>query len=178
MLRKEHMGARQLLAKGIDPMEVKKADKLKQLNSFGEVAKEWWDTKKGGWSGRYAHDIWHRLEKNVLPYMKNRPVEQISTGELLSILRKMEDRGAIETAHRVGQICSQVFVYAIARRYLENNPANSISKVLKERKVTSMPAITDPKKIAELLKAIDGFEGTFVVKCALSLLPIVFCPSW
>jgi len=172
--RDKHQEARKLLAAGIDPMAARKKEKAQQSNEFGKIAKEWWENKKGGWSKGHASTVWDRLEKNVLPWIESRPVHEISTGELLGVLRKMESRGAIETAHRVGQVCNQIFIYAIACGYLENNPASGISKALRVRKSKNMPAITEPKKIKELLHAIDGLGGTLVVKSALKFIPLVF----
>lgn len=172
--RDKHQEARKLVAAGIDPMIARKQEKAQRSNEFGKVAKEWWYNKKDGWSEDHGRIIWNRLAKNVLPWLENRPIHEITTGELLGVLRKMESRGAVETAHRVGQVCNQLFIYAIACGYLESNPASSISKALKERKVKNMPAITEPKEITELLRAIDGLGGTYTVKCAMRFLPLVF----
>jgi integrase len=172
--RDKHQEARKQLENGIDPSAAKKAAKLKRTNAFGVVAEEWYHNKRGGWSENYAKDTWNRLEKNVLPWLKDRPVDEISTAELLRILRKIEARGAVESAYRVGQICGQVFIYGIACGYLENNPANNLSRALKERKVKSMPAITEPGRITGLLRVIDNADGTLVVRSALQFIAYTF----
>lgn len=111
---------------------------------------------------------------NILPWLKDRPITEITTAELLKVLRRVESRGAFDTSRRVCQYLSNIFIYAVAGGYAENNPASDLSKVLKVVPKRNLPVITDPSKIGELLRAIDGFQGTFVVKCALRFLPLVF----
>ncbi len=172
--RDKRYEAQKLILEGIDPSIAKQEAKQNTGNSFGLIAEQWFNNKKAGWSKKYAGIIWRRIEKNLLPYLKNRKIHDITTGELLRVLRKIEQRGAIETTHRTGKTASQIFIYAIACGLIENNPANDIIKALQVVKVTHMAAITKPVRIGELLRAIDGFQGTFIVECALKLLPYVF----
>jgi len=172
--RKKHRQAREQLANGVDPATAKRESKFRAEKTFETVASEWWEAQRDKWSKDHAQTVWRRVEMNVLPWLKDRPVNDISTAELLETLRRIEARGAVETAHRVGQICSQVFMFAIASGLLENNPANNISKALKAAPAKSMPALTEPKQIKVLLETIDDFEGSFIVRQALRIAPLVF----
>jgi len=172
--RDELQKAKKLLEKGIDPSASKRQSKFEQSKTFETVSREWWHAKRGKWSSGHASLVWSRLEKNVLPWLKSRPITEFTTRELLEVLRKVEGRGAIETARRIGQVLNQIFIYSVASGYCENNPASSLNQAVKERKVKNFAAITEPKQIKELLKAIDGFTGSFVVLSALKLAPFVF----
>jgi integrase len=172
--REKHQEARKKLSNGLDPMAAKRTQKMESSNSFGAIAAEWWGNQKGKWSPNHAQKIWRRLEMDVLPWLKDQPINQISTAELLKILRRVESRGALDTSHRVSQTFGNIFIYAIACGHIDNNPASDLTKVLKVAPKRNLPAITEPSKIAELLKAIDGFQGTFVVKSAMLFLPLVF----
>lgn len=172
--RKKHRQAREQLADGKDPAAAKRMEKFQQEKTFETVASEWWHKKYESWSKNHADLVWSRLEKNILPWMKNRPISDITTRELLDVLRKIEKRGAVETARRVGQVCNQIFIYAVASGYTDVNIAGSLNQALKERKVKSFPAITEPKQIKALLNAIDDFEGSFIVRQALRFAPLVF----
>jgi len=172
--REKHMEAKKLLEKGIDPSAAKREQRLKQAKTFEAMASEWWHAKKDKWSPDHASLVWRRLEVNVLPWLKSGPIAEMSTRELLEVLRRVEDRGAIETARRVGQILNQVFIFSVAAGYCENNPAGNLNQALKECRPKSFPAITEPEKIRELLLAIDSFSGSFIVRQALRLAPLVF----
>ena len=166
--------AKKQLADGVDPSAAKRERKLNQEKVFETVALEWWQAKRGKWSEGHANLVWQRLEKNVLPWLKSRPVTELTTRELLEVLKRVEARGAIETSRRIGQILNQIFIFAVAAGYCENNPASNLNLALKETKTRHMPAITDPDAIGALLRAIDSFQGTFVVRQALRLAPLVF----
>jgi integrase len=172
--RQKRVGAQRLLAEGIDPSIAKQENKQNNNSSFGLIAEQWFKNNKPKWSKKYAATVWRRIEKNLLPNLKNRKINKITTGELLRVLRKIEQRGAIDTTHRAGQAASQIFIHAIACGLIENNPANDIVKALQVVQVKHLPAITKPVEVGELMRAIDGFQGTFVVECALKLLPYVF----
>lgn len=175
--RRKHQMARDLLLDGIDPMQAKRAEKMEMANSFEDIAKEWWENQKGKWTPGHADSIWRRLGLNVFPWLKDRPITQITTAELLKVLRQVESRGAYDTTRRIAQYLSNIFIYAVAAGYAENNPASDLSKVLKVVPKRNLPAITEPSKIGELLRAIDEFKGTFTVKSALLFLPLVFSGS-
>jgi integrase len=115
-----------------------------------------------------------RLTKEVFPWVGARSFEEIKAPELLKVLRRMESRGALDTAHRVRNHCSKIFRYAIATGRAERDPAADLQGALPPVKNNHMAAPTDPKLFAPLLRAIDGYEGSFVVKCAMLLAPMLF----
>ncbi|MFP4168429.1 MAG: tyrosine-type recombinase/integrase [Desulfonatronovibrionaceae bacterium] len=175
LARDKVIDAKRQLAEGINPAQVKREQKQSQKkNTLEDVAFEWFKNSKDKWSEGHAKTIWRRVEKNLLPWLKNRPVQEITTREILEVLRKVEARGAVETAHRLAQIMSQVYIYAVAAGIAENNPVSDISKALKPVRTRQLPAITEPERIKDFLRAIDGFQGTYPVLCALRLAPLVF----
>jgi len=179
--REKRDEARKLLNDGIDPLEAKKSKKLQLIaatnNNFHAVATEWYENKKSVWTGGYAKDVMERLSKNVFPYLGTRPIGDITPPELLAVLRKMELRGAVDQAHRVKSICSLVFRYAIATGRAERDTAADLRGALKPLSHTPRAALTKPEDIGGLLRAIDDFQGTFVVKCGLQLLALTFLRS-
>ncbi|SIT51340.1 Integrase [Paraburkholderia piptadeniae] len=170
--------AKKELAKGVDPGEARKAQKAATLdraaNSFEVIAREWFARQKPGWASGHADKIIQRLEKDVFPWLGGRPVAEIAAPELLTVLRRIEERGAHDTAHRALQNCGQVFRYAVATGRAERDPSGDLRGALPPVKHEHYAAITDPVKMGELLRAIDGFQGTFIVKCALLLAPMLF----
>ena len=168
--------AKKNLSGGIDPGEVKKlSQKTEEKASVEAVAREWYTKQLPTWSKRHSEDVIERLEKNIFPFIGSRPLAEITPPELLSVLRRIEARGAIETAHRVRGICSLFFRYAIVAGYGERDPAADLRGAITSRVSKPRAAITDPKEVGALLRAIDGFAGTFIVKCALQLLSLTFC---
>jgi integrase len=181
--------ARKLVSAGTDPSEVRKGGKaeaervreaerradagLAPVDSFEDVAREWHDTRKGEWSASYAGKILDRLVADVFPYVGARPVGAITPPELLKVLRRIESRGVIETAHRARENCSQVFRFAVATGRAERDPAQDLKDVLRKPDVKHFAAITDPKRMGELLRACDAYAGTPVVRAALRLAPML-----
>jgi integrase len=176
--RQQRDDARKLLKKGVDPSQNKKETKIMlqemAVNNFEAVAREWFKKKSPAWAERHAFTVIRRLELNIFPWLGNRPVKLITAPELLAVLRKIESRGAIETAHRINQVCGQIFRYAIATGRAERDPSADLRGALTTTKSKSMAAITDPKKVGGLLRAIDGYDGYIITKCALQLAPLVF----
>ncbi|PTQ76830.1 integrase [Nitrosomonas oligotropha] len=182
--------ARQLVAAGTDPSDVRKASKVQQakvleadkriadglpaVDSFEEVAREWFTKFSAEWAPSHADKIIRRLERDIFPWIGKRPIAEITAPELLAALRRIEERGAVETAHRAHQNCGQIFRYAIATGRAERDPSPDLRGALPSVKQTHHAAITDPKAIGELLRAIDGYQGYFVTKCALRIAPMVF----
>jgi integrase len=115
-----------------------------------------------------------RFERDLFPWLGQRPVAAIRAPELLSVLRRIESRGAVETAHRAMQNCGQVFRYAIATGRADRDPTGDLRGALPPPKVRHHASIIEPKRIGELLRVIDAYEGFFVTKCALRLAPLVF----
>ena len=169
--------ARKKVAKGIDPMQARKeqkAEKLKTKSTFELVAREWHKKFKPTWSGKYADEIIGRLEYNVFPWIGNIPINEIKAPELLMVLRRIESRGALETAHRVRTICGQVFRYAVATGRAERDTAADLKGAIPPTKPKHRAAITDPKELGGLLRAIDGYKGSFVMRYALKLAALLF----
>ncbi|CAN7159849.1 integrase arm-type DNA-binding domain-containing protein [Paraburkholderia hospita] len=170
--------ARKLLAQGVDPGEHKKAKKAATLeraaNSFEVVAREWFARQSPGWAQSHADKIIQRLEKDLFPWLGNRPINEIAAPELLVVVRRIEERGAKDTAHRALQNCGQVFRYAVATGRAERDPSADLRGALPPVRHENFASITDPAKVAELLRAMDAFSGTFVVKSALQLAPLLF----
>jgi len=170
--------ARKLIVNGVNPAQYRKETKAMQAtqaaNSFEVVAREWFTKNKPKWTKKHGETIIRRLELNIFPWLGGNPIANITAPKLLAVLRKIESRGAIETAHRVKQICGQVFRYAIATGRAWRDPSADLKGALAPTIQKSMATITDPKKIGELLRVIDGYQGYFITKCALLLAPLVF----
>ncbi|TCJ16089.1 DUF4102 domain-containing protein [Parasulfuritortus cantonensis] len=170
--------ARKKLANGIDPMAEKKAVKRSRIeaaeSSFEAVAREWYQKQVTHWAPSHAEKIIRRLERDLFPWIGSRPIAEITAPELLASLRRIESRGAVETAHRAMQNAGQVFRYAVATGRAHRDVSGDLRGALAPWKPQHYPAITDPKEIGPLLRAIDGFTGTFPVKSALQLAPLFF----
>ena len=170
--------ARKLLAKNVDPGEHRKATKAakaeRAANSFEIVAREWFAKQSATWSESHGSRIIQRLERDIFPWIGGKPISDITAPDLLKVLRRIEERGAVETAHRAHQNCGQVFRYAIATGRAERDPSPDLKGALPPVKQSHHAAITDPKAIGELLRAIDGYQGQFVTMCALRLAPLFF----
>lgn len=166
-----------LLANGIDPSETKKAQKAagnQETESFEIIAREWYAKFSPSWATSYAKTTIRRLELFIFPWLGARPVKSITAPELLAALRRIEAKGALETAHRVKQVCGQVFRYAIATGRAERDPSGDLRGAIPPASGKHMATITDPKEIAGLLRSIDDYRGGIVTRCALQLAPLVF----
>lgn len=176
--REKRDEARKLLADRIDPCENRKAIKASRMesigNSFEVVAREWFAKNAPTWAANHADKIIRRLERNIFPWLGTKPIADITASELLNTLRRIEARGILDTAHRAQQNCSQIFRYAVATGRATRDPVPDLRGALPPVKAIHYPAITNPQVIAGLLRAIDSYQGTFVVKCALQLAPLVF----
>lgn len=167
---------RRQVAEGIDPSDLRKAEKqsIGDKNSFEAVAREWHGKFSANWSESHTTRTIIRLEQNAFPWVGSKDVNGITAPELLKVLRRVESRGALETAHRVNQICGQVFRYAIATGRAERDPAADLKGALPPAKVKHHPSITEPVKIGALIRAIQDFTGTIITATALKLSPLVF----
>lgn len=176
--REKRQEARRLLATGVDPSENRKAQKAagsgEAANSFEVIAREWFGRQAPTWVPSHSEKIISRLERDLFPWLGKREIGTITAPDLLAALRRIEERGAVETAHRALQNCGQIFRYAIATGRADRDPCPALRGALAPVKQTHYPAVTDPKKIGALLLAMDSYEGTLVTKCALRLAPLVF----
>ena len=169
--------ARKLLSDGADPGETRKAMKAAQLadsETFEVVAREWFAKNAASWAENHSNRIIRRLERDIFPWLGNAPIGNIDAPKLLGALRRIETRGAVETAHRTLQNCGQIFRYAIATGRAERDVAADLKGALPPVKAGHFAAMIEPKEVAELLRAIHAYQGTFTVQCALKLAPLFF----
>jgi len=177
MARDRRDEARRMVAQGINPAEVRKAEKNPATaceETFERIAREWWAKFQPTWTEEHGGQILRRLELNVFPWIGSRPIKDITAPEILTLARRIESRGALEMAHRTIQGCGQVFRYGIATGRCERNPAADLRGALPPVKEKHHPSITDPKAIAPLLRSMDSYEGSPITACALRLAPLVF----
>jgi integrase len=175
--RQRRENARRQVAKGIDPGAARKAQKLvetQSMETFEVIAREWHIKFTPTWAPGHAAKVIRNLERDLFPWIGSRPINEIKAPELLSALRRIESRGALDTAHRVRTIASQVFRYAVATGRAERNPATDLIGALPPTIDKHLPSLTDPKEVAPLLRAMEGYQGSFVVQCALRLSPLFF----
>ncbi len=174
--RERRDDARKLVANGVDPSENRKAEKLARGggNCFEVVAREWYAKYSTNWSSDHGGRIIRRLERDIFPWIGGKPIAGVTAPELLSVIQRIEKRGALETAHRALGNCGQVFRYAVATGRAERDPFGDLRGALPPAKGEHFAAVTDPKQVAGILRAIDGYEGSLIVGCALRLAPLVF----
>ncbi|QBQ97914.1 tyrosine-type recombinase/integrase [Paraburkholderia pallida] len=176
--RKKRDEAREKLAAGIDPSEAKRAEKravrIAAANSFEVVAMGWMAERKTMVQiGQYEKTL-ARFKADVLPWLGKRPIAEIDAPEVLAVLKRIDSRGARFTAHRVRSEISRVFRYGIKEGFCKNDPAKDLIGAIPPATETHFASITEPVKVGEMLRAFDGFSGTFVVHCALKLSPLLF----
>lgn len=171
--------ARKLLANGVDPSETKKAQKQagedRAADSFEVIGREWYAAFQGQWTAGHATKLLSRMEREIFPYIGGMPIEEIKAPDVLKVLKRIEARGILETAHRVKTIISQVLRYSIAHgRRADRDCTLDLKGALPPASAKHFGALTDPKDVAPLLRAMDTFQGSFIVKCALLLAPLLF----
>lgn len=175
--REKRDEARKLLAAGKDPMAEKKAKKIQLIteatNTFRAVATEWFEKAKVKWSAEHADKKWHYLEKDAFSAFGDTPLKNITARELLTLLEKVQARGATNVAHRVKGVCGEVFRYGILTDRCERDPSQDLKGALIVNKTKHMATITTPEKVGELLRAIDNYPGGITTKYALKLAPYV-----
>jgi len=178
--RKQHQAAREQVALGIDPAQLRKEIKEQaqateeyNTNTFEKIAREWHENKRPDWTEAHAIKLLRRLERDVFPYIGNRPLGEVTTPEIASLLQRIAIR-TLETAHRLKIAINHTYQYAVIKGMCPHNPAASLKGVLPTLKHKHMPAPTTPEKLTEILRATENFTGTFAVKCALILTPMLF----
>lgn len=177
-VRERHAAARKLLAEGVDPGEQRKAQKVASLelatNTFEALAREHLAMRAKKLSAGSVKRETRLIEKDLTPYIGQRPIAAITARELLETLRKIEGRGAVETAHRARMLVSQVLRYAIATGRADRNVAEDLKGALAPPEARHFASMTEPKLIADLLRSMDGYQGSPIVMAALRLAPLVF----
>ncbi len=176
--REKRDESKALLARGIDPSLHKQAAKAASIaetaNAYEVVAREWHAKYAPGWTESNAERVLARQAKDVFSFIGKRPIAQISAPELLAVLRKVEERGALDTAHRILQDTSRIFRYAIATGRAERDPGADLKGALPVPRKGHFSTIVDTKEIGQLLRDIDAYSGNLIVRAALRLAPYVF----
>lgn len=170
--------ARKLLASGIDPSQDRKQQKSLEANqaanTFETVTREWFDKNSGAWVAAHADRKIRLFERDIFPAIGKRPIAEVEPPDVLDVLRTIEARGAHETAKRAHVACAQVFRYAVATHRIKSDPSRDLRGALAPVQPQHFAATTDPKKLPGILRALDSYDGTAVVRCALRLAPLVF----
>jgi len=166
--------ARKFVADDIDPSARRRAEKSAQAHTFAAIAEEWLETKRETLSDSTWHRDRDQLVKMVGPYLGKRPIASIEAPELLAILKRLEKKGVRDTAHRVRAVCGRVFRYAIATGRAGRDISADLKGALAPKASQSYAAITEPIKVGQLLRAIEGYDGQPTTHAALRLAPYVF----
>lgn len=176
--REKRDAAREQVAQGLDPSMVRVSERRKDAesyaNNFESIAREWFKKFSSGWAESHSKRVMRRLEANVFPRLGSMPITDIEPPVLLGALRKIEERGAIETAHRVKQTCGQIYRYGVANGYCERDITQDLRGALPPPNTRHHPSITEPREIGALLRAIDSYDGSPLTRLALQLAPLVF----
>ncbi|MDA8349014.1 MAG: tyrosine-type recombinase/integrase [Pseudomonadota bacterium] len=177
---REHLDdVRRKLKDGIDPAEERKSKGATSEapppgDTFETVAREWFAKHSPAWAPGHGDKIIRRLELNIFPWLGAKPIPDIKPLELLGVVQRIEQRGANETAHRALQNCGRVFRYAVATGRAERDITRDLLGALAPVVERHHASIVEPKAVGALLRAIDGYDGSLVVRCALRLAPLVF----
>jgi len=165
-------------ADGKDPVQARKIVKLKEsslgLDSFKDTALEWFEKHQSRWSEHYAIRERRNLEKDLFPHFATRRISEIEPIEVLAAIRKVEDRGALDVAHRVLSTARAVWRYAVASARAPRDITADLSGALTPHHGKHFAAITDPGKLGELIRSIRSYQGGPIVRAALQLAPILF----
>lgn len=172
MARERRDEARRQIANGVDPVIVKRDKKIAAADSFKAIAVKW--LAKQAFAPATREKAEWTFDRLIFPYLGNRPIRTIVPPDVLAVLRKIEGRGRIETAHRAKQRIGQVFRFAVGSGYAERDPTQDLRGALTPLNTTHRAAITDPRRVGELLRAIDGYVGQPTVCYALKLAPLLF----
>jgi integrase len=169
--------ARKLIAQGIDPSAQRQAVKASMAtapDSFEVVTREWFDKHISNLAPAYSKKVRALFERQIFPVFGAKPITEVEPTDVLSAARHVEQTGAIETSHRLIQVCGQVFRYAIATGRAKYDVSTGLHAALPKVSVKHMATLTDKKRIGQLLRAIDAYGGFFPVRCALRLAPLLF----
>ncbi len=188
--RRQAEEARRQIAEGIDPGEIRRQEKaakqiakqnqgrqkegLPILDSFADISRQWLDSIAHLTSEKTHTKKTSRLERLAFPLLGDKPIKEIKSSEILTVLKPMIDKQQLETAHRLHAEISSIFSYAIVHNFTDYDPAQPVSKQIPAQKVKHRAAIIDPKLVAQLLRDISNYQGTFVVQSAFRLSPLLF----
>lgn len=179
--RERTQEAKKLLANDKDPMEVKKdvraaiaESETRSVETVEAISREWFEKFSTQWVDSHGSKILRRLERDLFPWIGKDEIKSVQPATLLAALRRVEARGALETAHRLHQNCGQIWRYAVATGRAERDITSDLRGALPPAKETHLGAITKPEEIGILLRNIDEYKGSEVVRLALKLAPYLF----
>lgn len=158
---------------GFDPAKLKRSEKVSRSNTFGTIAREWFEMKREQWKPEYARKLWHQMEIDLLPELKDQPITQITVADIHSLLKRVEGRNALDLAMRLRQRCVAIFRYAIVTERATDNPAAHLVGALKTRKTINQPAL-DHKELPEFMEKLEGYDGHIICKQATRMLLYTF----
>jgi integrase len=161
-------------ASGVDPGAKRKAEQIAIADTFEAIAREWFAKFSPRWKESHSSKIIARLNLYVFPYIGSRPLAQVTAKELMACLHRLETEGKLETAHRALQNCSRVFRYGIVTGRAQHDPAGALRGALAPARETHHASITEPRLLGALLRSLDSYDGSPVVRSALRLAPLVF----
>ena len=176
--REKRDQARKVIAAGSDPSELRKANKASKTenstDSFEVITRIWLKNYAANLSKATSDKNLRLFERDIFPWIGAKPIAELKPKDILDAARRIEARGAVDTAKRAIQLCGQVFQQAVIDEKVMSDPTRDIRRAIKPLKDKHFASITEPKEVAELLRAIDAFNGSFVVMCAIRLAPLVF----
>jgi integrase len=172
--REKRDEARILVADGVDPMAKRRADRAARTDTFELIAAEWLELQRKALASETMQILGTRLKSFLYPYIGSRPVRSITAQELLAALRRIEARGKHETAHRVRALAGRVLRFAVATGRADHDVAADLKDALAPVKSRNFASVTDPARVGQLLRAIDGYDGQPITALALKLAPLVF----
>lgn len=180
--REKVVEAKRLLNEGLDPSQNKQAKKrqaeAEDGSSFASLSKEWWENQKGTWTADHAARVWRRLEMDAFPALGSRAIHTIKTPEIITVIKKIESRNALDVAQRVLQAMRSVFSYAVKIGQLESNPASDLSGIIKARKIEHRASLPR-EELPAFLRDLSTYEerGRTLTKLAIELLILTFVRS-
>jgi integrase len=172
--REKRDDARRLVADNVDPSVKRQAERNAAADTFGAIATEWLNLNKVTWADETISILEGRVKSYLLPYLGTRPAAAITAQELLGVLRRVEARGRNETAHRVRSLAGRILRFAVATGRASHDVAADLKDALAPVASRNFASVTDPAKVGELLRAIDGYSGQPITALALKLAPLVF----
>jgi integrase len=177
--RQLHMAARASIRAGVNPNEQRKAAKAAVIeavkHTFEQQARDWLGVRSAEWAPLYATKMTQRLEADVFPWVRDRHLEGITAAEWLTVFRRIEQRGALETAHRMRDTVGMVYRFAIACGIASNNPVRDLRAALKKPITSHRAALLDPTRLSEFLLLSGSYAGSLIVRTALQLTPLLLC---
>ena len=172
--REKRDAMRRDLKNDVNPAAKRRAEKYSAADSFEAVAREWFGKFSANWEESYSCKVIRRMELYLFPWIGARPIGKLGAREVLLCLQRVEAGAKLGTAKRALQECSRIFRYAIATGRIDQNPADHLLGAFPRTPVAHLAAITTPKDFGELLRAIEAYNGSIVVRIALQLAPLVF----